>query len=313
MTTETNPQPRQSTSPWRGRLLIITAAIMWSTSGFFAKAPSFDVWPAESRGALLAFWRALFAAIVLGLMVRRIQWTWKLIPMTAMFAVMNWTYLTSLVYCESTLAIWLQYTAPAWVFLIGWLWFRDQPRWLDWMLLTFATIGVSIILRAELWGASPIGVRIGLASGLTFGGVVLMLRWLRDYDAAWLVFLNHVATAILFLPVMIHQQVYPAGSQWFFLIGFGVFQMGIPYLLFTLALRSVSSHEASGLSLLEPLLVPVWVFLAWHNAADYEPPAWTTVLGGGFILAGLLIRYIPVKKSSFVRKKTVGDDEKEDG
>jgi drug/metabolite transporter (DMT)-like permease len=295
---ETNQQPAQVTSPWRGRVLIIIAAIMWSTSGFFAKAPIFDDWPEDSRGALLAFWRALFAAVILGLMVRRIQWTWKLIPMTATFAVMNWTYLTSLVYCESTLAIWLQYTAPAWVFLIGWLWFRDQPGWRDWLLLSFATVGVSIILRAELWGASPLGVRIGLASGLTFAGVVLMLRWLRDYDAAWIVFLNHVATAILFLPVMIHQQIYPAGNQWFFLIGFGVFQMGVPYLLFARALRSVSSHEASGLSLLEPLLVPVWVFLAWHNATDYAPPAWTTILGGGFILAGLLIRYLRFDKST---------------
>jgi len=301
--TQTNIQSSTGASPWRGRILIIVGAVMWSTSGFFAKAPIFDDWPEDSRGLLLAFWRALFAAIVLGLMVRRVQWTWKLLPMTATFAAMNWAYLTSLVYCESTLAIWLQYTAPVWVFLIGWLWFRDQPRWRDWMLLTFATVGVSIILRAELWGASPVGVRIGLASGLTFAGVVLMLRWLRDYDAAWLVFLNHVATAILFLPVVIHQQVYPTGNQWIYLVGFGVFQMGIPYLLFARALRTVSSHEASGLSLLEPLLVPLWVFLAWHNAADYEPPAWTTIVGGGFILAGLLVRYIHVRKSTFVKPK----------
>lgn len=211
--TATEIQSSQDASKWRGRLLIIVGAIMWSTSGFFAKAPIFDEWPEDSRGVLLAFWRALFAAIVLGLMVRRVQWTWKLIPMAATFAAMNWAYLTSLVYCESTLAIWLQYTAPAWVFLIGWLVFRDQPRWRDWLLLAFATVGVSIILSAELWGASPIGVRIGLVSGLTFAGVVLMLRWLRDYDAAWIVFLNHVATALLFLPVVIHEQIYPSGSQ----------------------------------------------------------------------------------------------------
>lgn len=281
----------------------MVGAIMWSTSGFFAKAPIFDDWPEGTRGLLLAFWRAVFASIVLGLMVRRVAWSWKLLPMMATFAAMNWAFLTSLVYCESTLAIWLQYTAPAWVFLIGWFVFRDQPRWRDWLLLAFATTGVAIILRAELWGASPVGVRIGLASGLTFAGVVLMLRWLREYDAAWIVFLNHVATAVLFLPVVLHQQVLPAGSQWVYLFGFGVFQMGIPYLLFARALRSVSSHEASGLSLLEPLLVPVWVFLAWHQSADYEPPAWTTLVGGGFILAGLLIRYVSMRNLRWNRKR----------
>lgn len=305
--TTTDENQTAPNSAWRGRTLIIAAAVMWSTSGFFAKAPIFEDWPEDTRGILLAFWRATFAAIVLATMVRRVQWTWKLIPMTATFAAMNWAYLTSLVYCESTLAIWLQYTAPAWVFLFGWLVFRDQPRVRDWMLLGFATIGVGVILRAELWGASPVGVRIGLLSGLSFAGVVLMLRWLRDYDAAWLVFLNHVATALMFLPVMVHQQVYPAGSQWVYLIGFGVLQMGIPYLLFAKALGAVSSHEASGLSLLEPLLVPVWVFLAWHNSPDYQPPAWTTILGGGLILTGLLIRYIPTRRPIKLAKS--GNDE----
>ena len=48
---------------WRGRLLVIAAALLWSTSAFFAKAPIFDDWPVESRGLLLACWRGLFASV----------------------------------------------------------------------------------------------------------------------------------------------------------------------------------------------------------------------------------------------------------
>lgn len=295
-------------SVWRGRLLIITAAVMWSTSGFFAKAPIFDDWPQDSRGVLLAFWRALFAALVLIFMVRRIEWTWKLVPMVLTFALMNWTYLTGMVYCESTLAIWLQYTAPAWVFLISWLWFRDRPVRRDWLLLGFASTGVIVILQAELFGASPIGVRYGLASGVFFAGVIVMLRTLKDYDAAWVVFLNHAVTAILLFPVLIHHGTYPSGSQWFYLASFGMLQIGIPYLLFARGLNSVSSHEASGLTLLEPLLVPLWVFLAWHNAPDYEPPAWTTILGGGLILTGLLLRYWKRGKSNSSSNRKCAQD-----
>jgi len=55
---------------------------------------------------------------------------------------------------------------------------------------------------------------------------------------------------------------------------------------------AVSSHEASGLTLLEPLLVPVWVFVAWHQSPEYTPPALTTIVGGGLILTGLLLRYL---------------------
>ena len=50
---------------FRGRLWVALAAVMWSSSGLFAKATTFEVWPAESRGLVLAFWRALFAGVLL--------------------------------------------------------------------------------------------------------------------------------------------------------------------------------------------------------------------------------------------------------
>ncbi|MEM7455056.1 MAG: EamA family transporter [Planctomycetota bacterium] len=282
----------------RGRILICIAALLWSTSGLFAKAPIFDAWPEEVRGALFAFWRATFAAGILLLLVRRIQWSWKLIPTALIFAAMNWTYLSALVYSEATLAIWLQYTSPAWVFLFGLFVLREKQTVRDWILLAFAVGGLSVILFALISGANPIGIGWGMLAGVTFAAVVISLRWCREFDPAWLIFLNHVATAFLFFPVMLNSNIYPAGSQWLYLIAFGSLQMGIPYVLFTRAMKTVTSHEAAGLSLLEPLLVPVWVFVAWSSSPEYEPPAVTTIAGGALILTGLVIRYWPMRLSS---------------
>ena len=58
------------------RWLVVVAAVMWSTSGLFAKAPLLSTWPLEQRGVLLAFWRTLFAGLFLLPFVRRPQWTW---------------------------------------------------------------------------------------------------------------------------------------------------------------------------------------------------------------------------------------------
>ncbi len=160
------------------------------------------------------------------------------------------------------------------------------------MLLLFASVGVAIILQAELWGASPVGVRYGLSSGLFFALVIVTLKWNHHLDAAWLIFLNHAVTAVVFSPALLQQGVFPSGQQWLYLIGFGIFQIGIPYMLFVRGLKTISSHEASGITLLEPLLVPVWVFVAWHHTAGYQFPAPTTLIGGGLILTGLLIRYL---------------------
>ena len=110
-----------NTSRTTGRLLIVLAALLWSSGGFFAKAPLFEGWP----GPVLAFWRAAWASLILLPLVRRPQWSWKLVPMIATFAAMNWTFLTAMTQGEASNAIWLQSTAPVWVFLVNAIWLRE--------------------------------------------------------------------------------------------------------------------------------------------------------------------------------------------
>src|SRR5262245_39304789 len=131
------------------RLLVLAAATLWSTSGFFAKAPYFGGWP----GPALAFWRAAFACVVLWPLVRRPQWSWKLVPMAAVFAAMNYTYLTAMAKGSAANAIWLQCTAPVWVLLLGVFVFRERAIFRDWLLVAFAALGVGIILFYESRGA----------------------------------------------------------------------------------------------------------------------------------------------------------------
>jgi DME family drug/metabolite transporter len=276
-----------------GRLLIVLAAILWSSGGFFAKAPFFADWPETVRGPLLAFWRAAWASVFLLPCIRRPKWSWKLLPMMATFALMNWSYLTAMSVGEASNAIWLQMTAPVWVFLFGAIWLRETIRPLDWLLLLFGSAGVGLILFCEVQGARPAAVVYGLLSGLFYGGVVLTLRQLREHESTWLIALNHLFTAVVFSPVVIsNSQYWPHGKQWLFLIGFGVLQMGLPYVLFAKGLKSVPSHEASGIGLLEPVLLPLWVFLAWRHSSDYVAPRWWTLVGGGLILIGLTVRFL---------------------
>ena len=68
--------------------------------------------------------------------------------------------------------------------------------------------------------------------------------------------------------------------------------MAVPYVLFAWGTRVITGHEASFIALLEPLLVPLWVYLAWHNAPSYQPPAWWTFVGGGLIMTGMALRYL---------------------
>lgn len=278
-----------------GRLLILLAAVLWSTSGLFAKSPALMDIPVESRAICMAFWRAVFASLTVVPFIRRWEWDWRMLPMAGCFAAMTWTFLSALVHIESALAIWLQYLAPAWVVLFSWCFFRESPPASSRPMLLLAAIGVAIILANQIRVVDHVsqwGLSAGVLSGILFAGVVIFLRRLRTVDALLLVFVNQSVTACLLTPWVVQQSYFPEGIQWVYLAGFGIFQMGLPYLLFALALRQVSSQEASGLGMLEPLLVPVWVFLAWRHLPDYQPPDWGTLLGGSFILLGLIVQLV---------------------
>ena len=279
------------------RLLVLTAAVMWSSGGFFAKFHAIADWP----GPLLAFWRAAFACIILLPLIRKPRWSWKLIPATAIFAAMNFTYLTAMATGTAANAIWLQSTAQMWVLLVGVLVFRERAVFRDWLLVVLCGLGIAFILTFEALNAevkSFEAVIYGLVSGVFYAGVVLSLRQLREFESAWLVGLNHLVTAIVLSPwaVAAYQsgKHWPSGWLWLLLAGFGILQMGLPYVLFARGLKTIPGHEAAGIGLLEPLLVPIW---AYFVTAGQDVPKWWTLAGGGLIFAGLVVRYVGSARS----------------
>jgi drug/metabolite transporter (DMT)-like permease len=225
--------------------------------------------------------------------------------MTAIFAAMNYTYLTAMVKGSPANAIWLQNTAPVWVLLVGVLVFRERANWRDVVLVLFSAAGVGVILWYESRGASLEAVLWGLASGVFYAGVVLSLRQLRAFDSTWLAAANHVITAaalsVFGLAGLFDSSAgtpWPSGLQWLVLAGFGILQMGIPYVLFARGLRSIPGHEATGIGLCEPILVPVWALVAWNIKPD-----WWTLAGGGLIMTGLVLRYLPLAAAVNGHKK----------
>lgn len=279
----------------RGRWCILAAAVLWSAGGAFAKAPAFDRWPPEQTGLLLAFWRALFAGVALLPLVRRPRWHRLLLPSGLCFAAMNVAYQQAMQLTTGANAIWLQSTAPLWVFVLARLLRTEPPAGRNRGPLALGALGLGVIvcceLRAGAGSTSPLGVVYGLVSGVCYACVVLCLRGMRAENSAWLVVWNHLCTAALLAPWALRSDLLPTGSQWPLLAAFGVVQMGLPYVLFTRGLQSVSSPEAALLGLLEPLLLPLWLL-------PREQPAWWTVVGGGLILAGLLMRYLRRRPSA---------------
>src|SRR5262249_51606738 len=139
---------------------------------------------------------------------------------------------------------------------------------------------------------------LALASGLAFAIVVLSMRRLRTTHPIATACILNSATAAVLAPLVLLRGRVPASLEelvdaswptaritWSLLIAMGVFQMAAPYWLFARALRQVPAATASLITLCEPLLNTLWTYL-WID----ERPVRTTLIGGGLILGGLLLK-----------------------
>lgn len=276
-----------------GRLCVALAALLWSTSGAFTKILTLDTPLALNdpslAGPLIAFYRVLFAGLILVPTLRRRDVTWQpwMLAMVASFAFMNYTFVRALAEGTAANAILLQYTAPLWLFLASvWL-LGEAADQRNLIVLVVGCLGVAVIVWGGWQEAQLLVVALALASGLGYAGVLLFLRLLRAASSRWLTVLNALGGALALLP-LIYYLPQPSPRQLVLLFVFGALQMGLPYWLAARGLRVVSPQEAGTITLLEPILNPLWAYLV-----SGEVPSPFTFLGGAFIVGALAWRYWP--------------------
>ena len=217
-----------------------------------------------------------------------------MLGMVACFAAMNVMFVEALSRGTAANAIFLQYTAPLWLYLAGIWFFGERPNRRSTAAVALGLAGVAVMVADGWQGESLDVVLLALGSGVTYAGVLIFLRVLRDESGAWLTVQNHLGAALALVPLMISLPM-PSAGQLAWLGLFGAVQMGLPYWLMARGLRGVSAQEAGTLTLIEPLLNPLWAFLV---VPGKERPTLATWIGGAFILAGIAARYWPLSRHS---------------
>ncbi len=282
----------------RARLLIALAALLWSTSGAFIKVLTLEtplgLNAPEVNHLVMAFYRGFLAGLVLIPTLRRRDISFRplMIGMVLCFGVMNASFVSAMALGTAANAILLQYTGPMWMYLASVWWLGEPADRRSLAALAIGLFGIAIIVWGG-WQEAHLGViALALLSGLTYAGVIVFIRVLRDASSRWLTVLNHLCSAVMLVP-FVYALPSPTWGQLALLFLFGSLQMALPYWLVARGLRRVSPQEAGTITLLEPLLNPVWAYLV-----SEEKPSVYTLYGGTFILGALAWRYWPRKKVS---------------
>lgn len=286
------------------RVCIVLAALLWSTSGAFTKLLTRPTGFGLDEPAIdplqIAFGRALFAGLSLLPLLRRRDLSFRpAMAGTALcFAAMNALYVTAMAVGSAANAVFLQYTAPMWLALVGVFWLREPADRRTLYSLAVSMVGVAVIVVGG-WGRNDqlIAAGVALGSGVAYAGVLVGLRVLREASSRWLTVFNHLFAAAALAPSLwLFWKATPSPAQLVTLFLYGSLQMALPYWLVARGLRRVGSQEAGMLTLLEPLFNPLWAFLVYQKS---ETPSVYTLTGGACILAALAWRYWPVRGSGF--------------
>ncbi len=309
-----------------GATALVICAFGWSLGGVFLKYVNVNSFAASGL-------RSFFAFIVIAVLSKRLpslvvknEKNGKTNPQETAFLWLSalsyaGTMITYVIGNKLTYAanvIFLEYTSPVWVILLSKLLLGEKNRKIDY--ITFAGIIAGMLLffadslletnKGEVAKNATLGNLFGVMSGIFYAGTTLFQRKQQtllaqriresgettvNQDTSRDAFMiAQLITSAFGLPfVFLMDKGIPDSQSLIFLILLGFLQMGIPNIMYSIGIKKVTALSASLITMIEPLMNPVWVFIFVH-----EKPTTKSIAGGLIILGFILLREF-VSKGSF--------------
>lgn len=272
-----------------GRLELLATAALFSTGGAAIKATTLTGWQ-------VACFRSGIAATAVLLLVpaARRQWGCRPAAVGVAYAATMVLFVTANKLTTAANTIFLQYTAPLYLLLIGPFLLKERVRRADVLLMAVLAAGVGLFFTAQQPASATApdpfrGDLIALASGATWALTIAGLRWLESRGSGREAGMATVAMGNVIAFVVCLPMAMPVDQaevvDWVVLGYLGVFQIGLAYVLLTRAVGKVPALEASLLLLIEPAINPAWAWLI-HG----EQPASRALFGAALILAATVAR-----------------------
>jgi drug/metabolite transporter (DMT)-like permease len=278
----------------RAMLQALGAAVLFSTGGAAVKTAAFSA-------AQVASFRSGIAAVALLIWARgRVRWSWQAFVVGLVYAPMLDLYVAATKLTTAANAIFLQSTSPLYLLLLGPLVLHERVRRSDVLYLIALAIGLGLCFSGSVAPTTTapnphLGNLLGVFSGLAWGLTIFALRYVeRDATTPGVAMASVIAgNAIASLSMLPFAWPPPAAAaSWLVVVYLGVFQVGFAYVLVTDAVRELPAFELSLLLLLEPVLNPIWTWIAWK-----EYPGAMTLAGGAVIIAATAVNVLATKST----------------
>ena len=269
----------------QGQLAILVAAVAWSTAGLAQR--ELDASPATQVAG-----RAVFAAIALFALVVVMERRGTVaafrsmgrsgVAMAVFLAISSGTFLLALNHTTVANVLFMQAAAPMMAALLGWALLSERIDGRTWVALALAGAGV-VLMAAGSFDAGAAAVGLPFVMTASFAAVIVIARHRRDVSMMPATCASQVLVVVACLPFVAPGSA--SDSDWAILAALGVGQMGLGLALLTIGARLIPPAQVAVISLLEVVLGPLWVWLAYE-----ERPSLATFLGGLVVVSAVVVQ-----------------------
>lgn len=270
----------------KGILYVFTAALLWSSGGLFIKLISLNAMQ-------LSFFRCSIAAITFAIIFKkRILLFNKLSLINSfIYAIVLITFVIATKTTTAANAIFLQSTAPIYVLIFEPIFNKTKYERINIITVAVCVLGMILFFVGKLEPGHLEGNFVALISGITFAAFFLGMKQNDHKYQQSSIFWGNVLVAMICIPFLTSIELISFSDLW--MVSFlGVFQIATAYAFFASGLKRVIAVEASIISMVEPVLNPVWVFIGYG-----ETPSITAIIGGLIILTAIVVRSLITQTS----------------
>lgn len=268
----------------KGIFALVLTTILWSSGGLFIKLISLS--PMQ-----ISFFRCLIAAIVMLLIFR--SNVLKLNPLALVNSLSYATVLILFVYATKTTtaanAIFLQSTAPIYVLIFEPILTKTKYEKINILTISICFIGMTLFFIGDLSPGDIKGNIAALFAGLAFAAFFLGMKKNEGKFGESTIFFGNIIVSLFSIPFILDLDSINT-SDFTMLAFLGIFQIAIAYIIFNYGIQRVKAVEASIISMLEPVLNPIWVLVGYG-----EIPKINTIIGGTIIIFTISIRAVYLK------------------
>jgi len=259
---------------------VALCALLWSTGGLFVKLVSWNPFA-------LAGIRSLVGGLVILIYIRRPRFTWSFAQIAGAlcYAACMIGFVTANKLTTAANAILLQYTAPLYAAIFGWIFLKEKASALDWVTIAVVVGGMALFFMDRLSLGNMLGNVVAIASGVFFAGAIVAFRAQKEGSSLESILLSHAVTFAVSIPFL--WSGWPSLAGWGGMAFLGVFQIGISSILLSYGVKHVTALQSLLTSVLEPIFNPLWVFLAIG-----ELPGPRALAGGAVILVAVTARSV---------------------